>query len=85
MIVPTPGVTFRIVFFIVEGRVDYYLEHYKIVYRTVMTGSYFGDYEVINATLRQNTTRTKTGCSMLILTKDVFPALLTLLRITRRL
>ncbi len=49
---------------------DFYLQRYQIVYKTMMTGSYFGDYEVIYKILRQHTTRSKGDCNMLTLHKQ---------------
>ena len=60
-----------IVFFLVEGRVDFYLEHYRLVYKTMTVGSYFGDYEAINRFKRKHTTRAKAISNMFTLHKDV--------------
>jgi len=54
----------------VNGKVDYYLEYYRIVYKSLNVGSYFGDYEVIFKCLRKHTIRAKGECNMLTLNKE---------------
>jgi hypothetical protein len=60
-----------LVYFIVKGRIDFYLEHYKIVYKAIVTGTYLGDYEVMHNVLRQHTTRSKGTSNLLTLSKAV--------------
>ncbi len=61
-----------VVLFIVEGRVDYYLEHLRMVYKTIMAGTYFGDYEVIHRERCKHTTRAKEDSRMLMLSKEAY-------------
>lgn len=61
----------HVVFFIIHGRVDFYLEYFKIIYKSMSTGTYFGDYEVMCNVVREHTTISKTRCDMLTLCKDV--------------
>ena len=51
---------------------NYYLEQYKIVYKSVAEGHYFGEYEVIKRILRVNTIRVQTNSNMLYLLKKDF-------------
>ncbi len=58
-------------FFIEEGLVDFYFEHLHLVYKTMIAGSYFGDYEVIFRKPRKHTVRAKKDCNILTLSKEV--------------
>lgn len=60
-----------LVYFILEGKVDYYVEHLRFSYKTMLAGSCFGDYEVIFQTPRHTTMRTRTTCVLLTMNKDV--------------
>ena len=55
---------------------DYYLEHYKVVYKTMVTGAYFGDYEVIMNKPRKDTTRAKIDSRLLALSKETYKNLI---------
>jgi CRP-like cAMP-binding protein len=56
----------------VDGRVDFFLEHYRIVHKTMIAGSYFGDFEVLNNIKRNFTTRAKVDTKILTLRKEVY-------------
>ncbi len=71
-------------FFLVSGRVDYFLEHYRVVYKTMTAGSYFGDFEIIFKCIRKHTVRAKVDSNILTLHKDVNVAKTTQRRHTGR-
>ncbi len=58
-----------VVYFIARGKIDFYLETRRLVYKTMMEGSYFGDYEVIFHISRLHTTRARVDSDILCLSK----------------
>ncbi len=60
------------IYFLFEGKIDFFLEFLRIVYKSMIPGSYFGDYEVIHRIDRQHTTRAKVDSSILTLSKEAY-------------
>lgn len=52
------------------------MEHYKVFYRTIFPGNYFGDYEIIHSIARVNAIKVQTNCSMLFITKNIYRKLI---------
>jgi len=59
------------IFFLVDGRVSY-LMHNTLPYKCMVTGSYFGEQEVIMKTKRKYNMRSERNCDLLTLSKSVF-------------
>ena len=55
---------------------SYYLEYYKIAYRTLFQGQYFGTYEVSFNMPRTKTIQTIAKSSMLFLSKQMYKKLI---------
>eukprot|EP01022_Parablepharisma_sp_SALTPOND_P031961 TRINITY_DN821_c0_g1_i1.p6 TRINITY_DN821_c0_g1~~TRINITY_DN821_c0_g1_i1.p6 ORF type:complete len:323 (-),score=56.12 TRINITY_DN821_c0_g1_i1:4231-5199(-) len=59
------------IFFLVEGRVSY-LMHNTLPFKCMVTGSYFGEQEIIEKTKRKYNMRSERNCDLLTLTKSIF-------------
>ncbi len=64
-------ITLIVVFFLVEGRVSY-LMHGLLPFKSMVTGSYFGEQEIMEKTKRKYTMRSERNCDLLTLTKAIF-------------
>ena len=62
--------------FLTDGRIEFYLEHLQVTYKSMIEGSYFGDYEVICKILRQHTVRARVDSNILTLSKESFKGII---------
>ena len=60
------------VFFLLSGRVRLIISKRNLVFKTIVSGSFFGESEVLENGLRDFTAEAETLCDLLILAKDVF-------------
>ena len=59
------------IFFLVEGRVSYLMQK-TLPFKCMVTGSYFGEQEIIDRTKRKYNMRSERNCDLLTLTKTIF-------------
>lgn len=64
------------VFFIVEGRVGYLYGQKHIIFKSMVTGSYFGEIEIIHQKPREFSAMTQTDCVFLIMKKNILEVML---------
>jgi CRP-like cAMP-binding protein len=60
------------IFFVVEGRVNYVIGCNTIIFKTIMTGAYFGEIELVERTARKFTVRAETFCKFLVMSSQCF-------------
>lgn len=64
------------IYFIVDGRVNYVVGKNTIVFRTIMSGSYFGEIELVERTCRKFGVKTESYCKFLIMSSLCFEYIL---------
>lgn len=64
------------IYFIAEGRVNYVIGKNTIVFRTFMSGTYFGEIELVEKTCRKFSARSETMCKFLIMSSQCFEYIL---------
>lgn len=67
----------EMLYFVVEGRVRLVIHRRNLVFKTIVSGSFFGESELLSDRFREFTAETETSCDILILSKEVFFDLIT--------
>ena len=66
------------IYFLMEGKIDFFLEYLRVVYKSMSSGSYFGDYEVIKRIPRKHTIRAKIDSNIHTLSKENYKNIISL-------